>query len=122
VSVDAIEISGGTGSSGDKIPSRIGVPKAKEEEVYYREAATDFKRAVKIPLILVGGIRSLEVSEGLVAEGVADYVALSRPLIREPNLVRRWRSADPSVATCISCNRCYRPILRGDGVSCEAEI
>jgi len=120
--VDAIEISGGTVLSGDKIPSRIGVPKAEEEQVYYREAALAFKREVKIPLILVGGIRSLGVAERLVAEGVADYVALSRPLIREPNLVHRWRSADPSMATCISCNRCYRPILRGDGVSCEAEI
>jgi 2,4-dienoyl-CoA reductase-like NADH-dependent reductase (Old Yellow Enzyme family) len=119
--VDAVEISGGTGSSGDKIPSRISVPKIEEEEVYYREAALDFKRVVKIPLILVGGIRSLGVAERLVSEGVTDYVALSRPLIREPNLVRRWRSADPSMATCISCNRCYRPILRGDGISCEAD-
>jgi 2,4-dienoyl-CoA reductase-like NADH-dependent reductase (Old Yellow Enzyme family) len=120
VGVDAIEISGGTGLSGDKIPSRIGVPKGEDEEVYYREAARDLKRVVKIPLILVGGIRSLPVAESLVAEGLTDYVALSRPLIREPDLVRRWRSTDFSGATCISCNRCYRPILRGDGISCEA--
>lgn len=120
VGVDAIEISGGTGSSGDKIPSRIGVPKAGEDEVYYREAARGFKGAVKIPLILVGGIRSLDTAEQLVADGLADYIALSRPLIREPHLVRRWQAADRARAACISCNRCYRSILRGDGVSCEA--
>ncbi len=119
--VDAIEISGGTRYSGDKIPSRIGISKIREDEVYYREAAADFKTAVNVPLILVGGIRSLRVAEGLVDEEVADYIALSRPLIREPHLVRRWQSADPSGATCVSCNRCYRPIRRGDGIACEAD-
>ncbi len=118
--VDAVEISGGTGLSKDKIPSRIGLAKAGEDEVYYREAARAFKQEVRIPLILVGGIRSLPAAEALVAEGLADYIALSRPLIREPDLVRRWRSGDPANATCISCNRCYRPILRGDGLACEA--
>jgi len=119
--VDAIEISGGTRYSGDKIPSRIGIPKTQEEEVYYREAAAAFKRAVNVPLILVGGIRSLRDAEGLVGAGAADYIALSRPLIREPHLVRRWQSADPSESTCLSCNRCYQPIRRGDGISCEAD-
>ena len=118
--VDAIEISGGTVLSGDKIPSRIGAVKTGEDEVYYREAARAFKRAVKIPLILVGGIRSLPVAGGLIAEGLADYIALSRPLIREPHLVRLWQAADASRSACISCNRCYRPVLRGDGISCEA--
>ena len=59
--VDAIEISGGTRYSGEKIPSRIGIPKAAKEATYYREAAVAFKRAVGVPLILVGGIRSLPV-------------------------------------------------------------
>ncbi|MHB8909738.1 MAG: NADH:flavin oxidoreductase [Syntrophales bacterium] len=118
--VDAIEVSGGTRYSGEKIPSRIGVPKTGEEAVYYREAAVAFKRVVRVPLILVGGIRSLDAAEGLVEEGITDFIALSRPLIREPNLVRRWQSADSSGATCVSCNRCYRPIRRGDGIVCEA--
>jgi 2,4-dienoyl-CoA reductase-like NADH-dependent reductase (Old Yellow Enzyme family) len=119
--VDAVEISGGTRYSGEKIPSRIGIPKAGEETVYYREAAVAFKRAVRCPLILVGGIRSLPVAEALVEEGVADFIALSRPLIREPGLVRRWESADSAGAACLSCNRCYRPIRRGDGIICEGQ-
>lgn len=119
--IDAIEMSGGTRNSGESIPSRIGILKSEEEEVYYREAASQFKKLVKVPLILVGGIRSLGVAEGLVENGLADYIALSRPLIREPHLVRRWQSGDLSKATCLSCNQCYGPILRGDGVSCEVE-
>jgi 2,4-dienoyl-CoA reductase-like NADH-dependent reductase (Old Yellow Enzyme family) len=119
--IDAIEISGGTPLSGKKIPSREGILKTEEEEVYYRKAASQFKKMVKVPLILVGGIRSFGVAERLVDEGLADYIALSRPLIREPHLVSRWQSGDLSKATCISCNLCYEPILSGKGLSCEVD-
>jgi 2,4-dienoyl-CoA reductase-like NADH-dependent reductase (Old Yellow Enzyme family) len=119
--INAIEMSGGTAYSGEKIPSRKGVLKTEGEEVYYREAASRFKKRVKVPLILVGGIVSFPVAEGLVEQGQADYIALSRPVIREPRLVRRWQSGDRSKATCLSCNQCYQPILRGDGISCEVD-
>jgi 2,4-dienoyl-CoA reductase-like NADH-dependent reductase (Old Yellow Enzyme family) len=33
-------------------------------------------------------------------------VSISRPLIREPHLVKRWKEGDLSKATCISCNQC----------------
>jgi 2,4-dienoyl-CoA reductase-like NADH-dependent reductase (Old Yellow Enzyme family) len=119
--IDAIEMSGGTAYSGEKIPSRMGFLKEEGDEVYYREAAAQFKKRVKAPLILVGGIVSFPVAEGLVEQGQADYIALSRPVIREPRLVRRWQSGDRSRATCLSCNQCYQPILRGDGISCEVD-
>ncbi|MEW6720307.1 MAG: NADH:flavin oxidoreductase, partial [Thermodesulfobacteriota bacterium] len=88
-SADAIELSGGTIVSPEKfIAPRPGILKTREEEVYYREAARGFRERVRIPLMLVGGIRSFEVAEELVRDGVADFIALSRPLIREPGLVR----------------------------------
>jgi len=118
---DAIEISGGTPFSGDKIPSRKGILKKEEEEVYYLKAAALFKKSVKIPLILTGGIRSFNVAERLMNEGSANYVGLSRPLIREPDLVKRWQSGDTAKSTCISCNLCYQPILSGEGMYCETE-
>ncbi|MBQ6771164.1 MAG: hypothetical protein IJP44_09350 [Bacteroidales bacterium] len=36
------------------------------------------------------------------------YVSLSRPFIREPNLISRWRGGDTTPSKCISCNGCYR--------------
>ncbi|MBO5575774.1 MAG: hypothetical protein J5956_05690 [Ruminococcus sp.] len=33
---------------------------------------------------------------------------MSRPLIREPDLIDRWQSGDCSPAKCVSCNMCYR--------------
>jgi len=47
--------------------------------------------------VLGGGIRSLEVADRLIAEGLADYLTFSRPLIREPDLANRWKSGDGSL-------------------------
>ena len=79
-SVDAVEFSGGTGASPQKfLPPRPGALDTQEQEVYYREAAKLYEKEVSIPLMLVGGIRSYEVAAGLVENGIADYIALSRP-------------------------------------------
>ncbi len=118
-SVDAIEFSGGTMNSPEKfVPVRPGMPKTRDQEVYYRKAAEFYKHKVKIPLILVGGIRSYEVAEELVREGTADYISMSRPLICEPGLVKRWREGDRRKAECVSDNECFAPAMDGRGIYC----
>lgn len=118
---DAIEMSGGILGSEEKSPARKGLLKTEEDEVYYRDSAVKFKKQLGIPLMLVGGIRSFSVAETIVDSGMADYIALSRPLIREPNLVSRWQAGNSEKATCLSCNKCFLPMMRGEGVSCEVD-
>lgn len=119
VSIDAIEYSGGTVfSASERIPPRPGFLKGQENEVYYREAANLFKQQVKIPLMLVGGIRSFEVSEELVSNGLTDYISLARPLICEPGLINRWQAGDHRRAECVSDNACFGPALQGSGDFC----
>lgn len=116
--VDAIEISGGTIAallSGDIDNSFSPVTKTP---VYYREAAIKFKEKIKIPLMLVGGIRSFETAEELVKTGTADYISLCRPLIREPDLIKRWKSGDLRKSECISDSACFQPGMEGKGVYC----
>jgi 2,4-dienoyl-CoA reductase-like NADH-dependent reductase (Old Yellow Enzyme family) len=116
--IDAIEVSGGTMREASKhSPSRFGVL-ARENEAYHREAARRLKQRVQVPLMLVGGIRSLDVAERLVTEGTADYIALCRPLICEPDLVMRWRNGDTAKSLCVSDNRCFTPALNGEGLRC----
>jgi 2,4-dienoyl-CoA reductase-like NADH-dependent reductase (Old Yellow Enzyme family) len=118
-SIDAIEFSGGTAISLEKfLPVRPGKLKTPEQEVYYRKAAGLYKQKVTIPLILVGGIRSYEVAEELVRAGTADYISLSRPLICEPGLVKRWREGDRRKSECVSDNACFGPGLEGRGIYC----
>ena len=119
--IDAIEFSGGSIHSGKLSPVRPGKLESRDEEVYYRKEAEKYKEAVSVPLMLVGGIRSFEVAEGLVENGTADYISLCRPLIREPALVKRWKSGDLRKATCLSDNQCFRPGMAGEGIYCVVE-
>ncbi len=98
--IDAIEVSGGVG--------RINaVPKKNQPEpVPFRERAGALKRVVDVPVIVVLGIRTLETAQSIVAGGDADLVSMSRPFIREPGLVARWRQGDRTRAGCTSCNKC----------------
>jgi len=119
--MDAIEMSGGTFESGKLIPSRAGTSKSEDREVYYREAAQSFKKEIGIPLILVGGFLSYTIAQDAVISGIADYVALSRPLIREPHLVKRWESGDQKKARCISCNKCFSTLFTKEALHCAVE-
>lgn len=120
IGLDAIELSGGLLTNSKLSPSRFGI-KTEEDEAYFKEEARHFKSAVGIPLILVGGMRSFSVAERLVEEGVADNISMSRPLIREPNLINRWQSGDRSRAKCISDNSCFKAAMSGNGVCCEVK-
>jgi 2,4-dienoyl-CoA reductase-like NADH-dependent reductase (Old Yellow Enzyme family) len=118
--IDAIELSGGTVRSGKQSPSRMGILQ-EEKEAYFSEAAQAFKKEIKVPIILVGGIRSLTVAERIVEQGQADYISMSRPFIREPGLIRRWQSGDVRKAACLSDNQCFGPGMAGEGIYCVVE-
>jgi 2,4-dienoyl-CoA reductase-like NADH-dependent reductase (Old Yellow Enzyme family) len=118
--IDAIELSGGTGASGKLRPVRVGIHSI-EREAYFEEAVKSFRSQLKAPLILVGGIRSYETAERILTQNTADYISMSRPFIREPDLINRWKSGDRSRATCVSDNRCFIPIRKGLGVTCVTD-
>jgi 2,4-dienoyl-CoA reductase-like NADH-dependent reductase (Old Yellow Enzyme family) len=119
--VDAIEVSGGTFFSGRLIPSRKEIT-FDRDQAYFRKASRSLKKMSKVPVILVGGIRSYLLAERLVDEGVMDYIAMCRPFIREPMLIARWQSGDLRKATCISCNGCFGPARSGRGILCVQDI
>ena len=120
--IDAVELSGGTGLKISKYSSsRVSKSDSKEDEVYYLDAAKLYKRKISVPLILVGGIRSYELAKELVEKELTDYISLCRPLIREPNLIKRWQEGDIKKAKCISCNGCFVPARAGEGIYCVVE-
>jgi 2,4-dienoyl-CoA reductase-like NADH-dependent reductase (Old Yellow Enzyme family) len=115
--VDAIEVSGGTPASGDQVPVRPKIERP-EQEAYNLPLAVRIKSAVACPVMVVGGFRSFETAQRAVEQDDLDYVSLSRPFIREPELVRRWQEGDTARARCISCNGCFRPGMREGGIAC----
>jgi 2,4-dienoyl-CoA reductase-like NADH-dependent reductase (Old Yellow Enzyme family) len=119
--IDAIEISAGsTASPKNLVPARKGI-KTEEDEAYLADLVATFRSAVSVPIITVGGIRSLSTITGILSESKADYVSMSRPFIREPHLIKRWKMGDTERAACISCNGCYESGLAGGGIFCVVE-
>lgn len=114
--VDAIEVSGGMWEclvrSEEELDFRpVPSPESHtrirraERQSYFLEYAC--RVSLDIPLILVGGNRDIERLEMILERKEADFIALCRPLIREPDLPNRWRAGrGSSAAECISCNSC----------------
>ncbi|MBI5015855.1 MAG: NADH:flavin oxidoreductase [Deltaproteobacteria bacterium] len=118
--VAMIEVSGGTPGSGPLKPVRRGVAPG-QGEAYFRDQVGAIKRRVACPVALVGGLRSLETLEELLAFGEADLFSLSRPLLCEPDLPRRWQSGDRAPSRCVACNRCFESARSGLGAACGNE-
>lgn len=97
--INSIEVSGnGT--------SRSGV-KANINEGYFQTYATELQKNISVPIISVGGYRSVKYINKILNETPLEYISLSRPLIREPELPCRWKNGNLTPSTCISCNACY---------------
>jgi len=110
--VDGIEVSGGMAEAG-KGSVWKGL-REEDEEGYFVDSASRIKEAVTIPVIGLGGIRTFSKMERFIDEGNAALVSMSRPLIRDPFLVKKFHAGEIHKSECISCNKCFN--LRG--ISC----
>ena len=108
--------SGGSADSGKLGPARK--VKAGEDEGYFTVNAAAVKEAVSMPVMLVGGLRSPAVISRIREETGMDYFSLSRPLIREPHLIKRWKEGDTRPSECVSCSACFLSIKKGKGIHC----
>lgn len=111
--IDAIEVS-----------SSIGQPinaagKGDPELTPFRERTSKLKHEISIPVILVGGIRTLETARDIIENGDADMISMCRPFIREPGLVARWQRGEQAPTKCISCSRCI--VGLGEPLECYVE-
>jgi 2,4-dienoyl-CoA reductase-like NADH-dependent reductase (Old Yellow Enzyme family) len=118
---NAIEPSGGLTElqmkTDDALPSKK--VKKEEDENYLSGAIETLHPAMgKAALIQVGGIRNPATAETFLKAGKCDFVALSRPLIYEPDLPNRWQRGDRAPAKCVSCNSCLIAIFTGQPLHC----
>lgn len=84
-------------------------PKALNAE--YSEAV---KKAVNVPVAVVGGINSAELAEELVATGKCDIVALARQLTADPDFANKAEAdRGDDIAKCLRCYKCFPGPLEG---------
>ncbi|QLI83117.1 NADPH-dependent 2,4-dienoyl-CoA reductase [Chitinibacter fontanus] len=75
---------------------------------------------VRIPLIAVNRINTPEVAERILADGDADLVSMARPLLADPEFMRKAQAGlSAQINTCIACNQaCLDHVFEGKTASC----
>ena len=89
----------------DLLPHRLA--KAPVPEAYFLDYARRLRELdTGAGIVLVGGLRRTQTMEAILERGDADFLALSRPLIREPDLVAQIEAGRTGMVDCVSCNIC----------------
>jgi 2,4-dienoyl-CoA reductase-like NADH-dependent reductase (Old Yellow Enzyme family) len=97
---------------GFRLVSKRFMPEYPFEEAFFLPYARQFREALDIPIILLGGINRLDTVQGALDEGFA-FVAMARALLREPDLLPRWQKGDTTESLCVHCNKCMPSIYAG---------
>ena len=82
------------------------------EELFLLEEARKLRGAINMPLVLIGGVCSLENMAKAMDEGF-DFVQVGRATIRDPNIVRKMEQGEVQSSDCDHCNRCVGEINSG---------
>jgi dimethylglycine catabolism A len=79
--------------------------------------AADIKKDAAIPVIAVGRLGDPDVAADAVASGKADFIALGRTLIAEPDWVAKLARGEPA-RRCLACNTCIDEMRGGSQLRC----
>lgn len=82
------------------------------EEAFFLPQARQFREALSMPLILLGGINTMDTVENAITEGF-EFVAMARALLRDPDLVNKFRAETTREGLCVHCTKCMATIFSG---------
>ena len=97
VGIDFIQVSG------------IKIVGIKIKNIVYKDIAAKLAEKVKIPVIVIGGARNVDEMNELLNNSKIQYFGIGRPLICEPDLIKKWKEGKTKKAKCVSCNSCIVP-------------
>ncbi len=104
-----------TGNMADTIP-----PMGVQPYGFFVKIAGDIKKAVNVPVSAVGRIVDADMAERVIESGMADMVAVGRPLLADPDWgtkIAAGKACD--IRRCISCNKgCTDAIQNRQFLSC----
>ena len=113
--VDAFHVSGGVI---DRLVTGM-VNGADDGDELNVGAAHAVKQVVDVPVIAVGRIHDPARAEQILADGRADFIAMGRPLLADPDLPIKLRSGQANrLRKCISCENCIDAMEQRFSVDC----
>jgi 2,4-dienoyl-CoA reductase-like NADH-dependent reductase (Old Yellow Enzyme family) len=81
-------------------------------EAYLLPMARQFRSALSLPLVLLGGVNTVATIRQAMAEGF-EFVAMGRALLRDPSLVAKMADGSVTEGNCVHCNKCIPSIYTG---------
>jgi dimethylglycine catabolism A len=112
---DALHVTAGHYRS---LPSaQIVLPPMAMPDAPFLEFAAGVKQVVRVPVIAVGRLGDPKTATAAVATGQADFIALGRTLIADPQWVEKLRRQEP-IRRCLACNTCINEMRGGAGIGC----
>jgi 2,4-dienoyl-CoA reductase-like NADH-dependent reductase (Old Yellow Enzyme family) len=87
-------------------------PEYPFEEAFFLPYARQFRAALSMPLVLLGGVNRLDTIETALDEGF-EFVAMARALLRDPDLVNQFAAGRADEGLCCHCNKCLPTIYSG---------
>jgi len=115
--IDMIHVSSGI----DKFMSTTAhmITSCLEPHLLNIELAEAMKKAVKIPVVTVGGITMPEEAEKVISDGKADAVSLGRALFADPDWPNKARTGhDRDIVPCLRCISCYHVATQHRSMGC----
>jgi len=113
--VDCFRVSGGISDS--LVTMMVG--RSEFGDAHNAAQAEAIRQVVDVPVMLVGRIHDPVVGERLLADGVADLIAVARPLLADPELPARVMSGQARrIRRCISCENCIDSMQTADNLGC----
>ncbi len=82
--------------------------KIKPKNPIFYEQTNKISEIVNIPVVLTGGIRDMKTMEEILNKSKIQYFGIGRPLICEPDIIKRWEKGERCKSKCITCNSCVR--------------
>ncbi|MCT4509962.1 MAG: NADH:flavin oxidoreductase [Tepidibacter sp.] len=104
--VDGIEISGNIHGKAKSMVGQSFDGYEIKKEGYFFEYGNIISNEVDIPIITVGGLTNINNIEKILNETNIDFFAISRPLLTEPNLIKRWKDGNKEPVKCVRCSKC----------------
>jgi 2,4-dienoyl-CoA reductase-like NADH-dependent reductase (Old Yellow Enzyme family) len=93
------------------------IPPMAEPDAPFLAFAADIKQAIAVPVIAVGRLGDPVTATDAVASGKADFIALGRTLIADPQWVAKLARDEP-IRRCLACNTCIDGMRGGGGIGC----
>jgi 2,4-dienoyl-CoA reductase-like NADH-dependent reductase (Old Yellow Enzyme family) len=112
---DALHISAGHYRS--RPSAQVVLPPMIFPDATFLDYAAEVKKRVEVPVIAVGRLGDPAIAERALSQGKADFIALGRSLIAEPDWVEKVRRGEP-IRRCLACNTCINEMRGGARIGC----